>query len=313
MLLSLLSLLLLLSACSSGGDSTGNGGSSSSATNAASGGEASGGGDAGGPPLPPIGGDRPVTLNVPLSYKRGIAVPLVIMLHGSGASGVYEELYLRISSESELRGFIYAYPDGTKDKSGLSFWNATDACCDFDGSKVDDSGYLSSVIKEIEARYTIDPKRVVLIGHSNGGFMAYRMACDHADQIAGVASLAGAMYADASKCAPSGPVSVLDIHGTADATVLYDGGAIAGIPYPSAKQTVTDWTTLDACKATPESGALDIERDLPGAETAITRYGACAAGAAVEQWTIQGGSHLPNIDPSFTPKVLDFLLSHPKP
>jgi polyhydroxybutyrate depolymerase len=219
--------------------------SSSPATGTTDGGAASSGGTSGGaggedggdPTV--IGGDRPVTVHVPASYIPGTAAPLVIVLHGYAVSGALQDLYFGMTAVSDARGFLYAFPDGTVDSDGKRFWNATDACCDLHATKVDDSTYVSSLITQIQARYTVDPKRIFLVGHSNGAFMSYRMACDHADQIAAIASLAGAMFSDVSKCAPSQPVSVLQIHGTADDTVLFDGDQIAGQGYPGAKTTIS--------------------------------------------------------------------------
>lgn len=264
-----------------------------------------------------LGGARPVTLHVPGSYVSGVATPLVILLHGYGASGVLQDLYFGLTAVSDARGFLYAYPDGTVDADGKHYWNATDACCDLGGTKVDDSTYLSSLIEEIQGRYTVDPKRIYLVGHSNGGFMSYRMACDHSDQIAAIVSLAGAMFSDVSKCAPASPVSVLQIHGTADATVSYDGGTLVGaVTYPSAKTTVADWVTFDGCSNAPDTSAppLDLDTKLAAAETTITKYASgCKPGGHAELWTIAGGAHLPSLAPSFITNVVDFLYAHPKP
>jgi polyhydroxybutyrate depolymerase len=303
---------LLLLACGSGGAVNGASGSGAGTTASTSGTSAAtttSGTSA------PIGGDRPVVVHVPASYQPGTPVPLVMMLHGYSASALIEEAYLGITAESDKRGFIYAMPDGTVDQTGLRFWNATDACCDLYGTGVDDSTYLSSVISQIEARYTIDPKRAYLVGHSNGAFMSYRMACDHADQVTALVSLAGAMWEDVSKCTPSAPVSTLEIHGTADTTIAYDGGAISGHTYPSVPTTVSDWVTFDGCSATLDTTAppLDLDAVLPGDETTVTRYGACAAGGHAELWTITGGAHIPTLSTAFTPDLIQFLYDHPRP
>ena len=107
-------------------------------------------------------------------------------------------------SFSDQEGFLYLHPDGTTDCLGDPFWNATDACCNFCGSSVDDVAFLSAVLDAIEAQFTVDPRRIFLIGHSNGGFMSYRMACEHADRVAAIASLAGATWFDPLDCGPSG-------------------------------------------------------------------------------------------------------------
>jgi polyhydroxybutyrate depolymerase len=278
----------------------------------------SGQGGGGGTPVDdsPIGGDRPVTVYVPRSYDPAVPTPLVMLLHGYSADGEVEELYLQFQPVAAARGFLYLYPDGTVDKMGYHFWNATDACCNLYGADVDDSAYLSSLIDQAKARFNVDPKRVYLIGHSNGGFMSYRMACDHADQIAAIASLAGAMWEDTSKCKPSGPVSVLEMHGTADNEVDYGGSSIAGNTYPSAPQTVKDWATFDGCSLTPDTSApnLDLEASIPGAETTVTQYDkGCKPGGYAELWTIQGAGHIPSFTASFQPDVIDFLFAHPKP
>jgi len=137
----------------------------------------------------PFGGSRPVSLYVPSAYT-GAPLPLVILLHGYSANGGEEDLYLNMKSTAEAKSVFYMHPDGTLDASGNRYWNATDACCDFAKTGVDDSTYLSGLVAEIETRYAIDTKRVYFVGHSNGAFMSYRMACDHADIVTGIMSLA---------------------------------------------------------------------------------------------------------------------------
>ena len=129
----------------------------------------------------------------------------------------------------------------------LRFWNATDACCNFFGSNVDDSGYLRNLIDEIARQLNVNARRIHIMGHSNGGFMAYRMACDHADLLGSIISLAGASFEDPSRCGPSGPVHTLQIHGTADTVVLYNGGDFFGQIYPSAVGSAQRWATYDGC------------------------------------------------------------------
>jgi polyhydroxybutyrate depolymerase len=256
-------------------------------------------------------GDRPFTLHVPSAYQAGKAAPLLVLLHGYTSSGQGQEAYLRIAPEAEKRGLLYATPDGTVDARNNRFWNATDACCNLYGATVDDAAYLTDLIKAISTRYTVDTTRVYLVGHSNGAFMSFRMACDHADIVTAIAALNGAMWSDTAKCRPSRPVSVLSIRGTADSTIIYGGGAIAGHAYPSTETTVGDWISLDGCGPAADTSAapLDLDAALPGAETTISRYGGCQSGAKVEAWTMTDGKHVPAVGPAFVPAVLDFLLA----
>ena len=260
-------------------------------------------------------GERRVTVHVPDSYDAKQPVPLVLLLHGYSSNGAEQENYLKFTPESDRRGFVFAYPEGTLDSRNYQFWNATDACCDFGRIGVDDSGFLSDLIKKLQSTYRIDAKRVYVIGHSNGGFMSFRFACDHADQVTAIASLNGATWQDPSKCKPSGPVGVLAIHSTDDETIAYAGGANDGNAYPSAQRTATDWLGFDHCAGRGSAApALDLVTDLPGAETSVNSYTAgCAAGSSVRTWTINGGRHVPAVSPAFAPAVMDYLLAQSKP
>ncbi len=261
-------------------------------------------------------GRGPVTVHVPPSYDPAVSTPLILLLHGYSGNGPQQEAYMQFTPLSDQLGFLYAYPNGTRDANGYRFWNATDACCDFYSNGVDDSGYLRDLIDAVKAQANVDDRRVHLIGHSNGGFMSYRMACDHADVIASIASLAGATFLDPNDCLPVAPVHVLQIHGTADATVLYAGGCFSGsYCYPGAVETVERWAAYDGCALVGEPGAaLNLDASLPGAETQVTSYASgCARGGSAELWTIVGGSHVPSLSNDFSGLVIDFLYAHPKP
>ncbi|MBP6833138.1 MAG: hypothetical protein KA978_20285 [Deltaproteobacteria bacterium] len=256
--------------------------------------------------------ERPYRLVVPDDNDPRRAAPLLILLHGYGASGSIQELYFQMARETNPRGILYAIPDGTLDVTMRRYWNATDACCDFARGGVDDVAYLDAIIDDVSARYAVDPRRIFLLGHSNGGFMAHRMACERASRIAAVVSLAGATFNDPTRCTPAEPVAVLQVHGTLDATIAYEGGSNIGSTYPSAVTSVSRWAGYDRCASAPTAGAmLDLDTAVPGAETRVSRHEGCMGGGA-ELWTIQGGSHLPAIGPRWSALTLDWLMAHPK-
>jgi polyhydroxybutyrate depolymerase len=261
-------------------------------------------------------GGRPVTVHVPKRYSPARPAPLVIALHGYTSDAAELETFLQLTPESEKRGFVYAYPDGSTDDRGDRFWNATDACCAFSGAEPDDSRYLSELISSIQRSYRIDRARVYLIGHSNGAFMAFRMACEHADQVAAIVAVNGASWNDAARCRPSEPVSVLAIHSSADETVVFTGGVMDGVAYPSAAATIAQWVSYDRCagEAGRDAPPIDLVIDLPAAETSVRTYvQGCAGGSTVLEWTIVGGSHVPRLGPAFAPAVTGFMLSRAKP
>ena len=256
---------------------------------------------------------RPYSEFVPSSYSSKSPAPLVVLLHGYGSTGKQQETYMNFTAVAEQRGFILAYPDGTVDATGKQFWNATEVCCNF-FLAVDDDAYLISMLDDMESKYSIDRKRIYFVGHSNGGFMSYRMACKHSDRIAAIASLAGATFLNSSDCAAKDPVSVLQVHGTSDTTILYDGGSILGRQYPSATASATQWATLNKCSnnAVPHADKLDLVTTIAGSETSITSWNNCRNGTEVELWTVDQGAHVPALSTTFASKIYDFFASHPK-
>lgn len=255
---------------------------------------------------------RPATMKIPADYA-GEPLPLVILLHGYTVDAATQDFYFSLSPRVDERRFFLVLPDGTQEASAQMsrFWNATDACCNFYGSTVDDVSYLTSLIDEAAQSVTLG--RVYLVGHSNGGFMSYRMACDRADRIDAIVSLAGATFADEAQCNPARPISVLQIHGTADTTILYDGVTTGPMRYPGAKETVERWATRAGCASGMITTAPSINLDsaLPGDETEVEFYReGCAPSIDVALWTIQNGSHIPALTPDFGTRVLDWLFAH---
>jgi hypothetical protein len=170
---------------------------------------------------------------------------------------------------------------------------------------------LKQLIDAIKRRCNVDPRRIYLVGHSNGGSMAFRMACEQAKSISALVSLAGTARQGES-CRPQAPVHVLQIDGSDDDVVLYDGGSDDGGTYPGAVQMLETWASYNRCPEPPEviPEALDLDRSLPGEETSITRYlDGCRAGSSAELWTIEGGEHIPELSNQFSDLVVEHLLS----
>lgn len=265
-------------------------------------------------PLDPFA-ERPYALRVPTGYTASKPAPLLVLLHGYTFDGAEQEKRFGLTRLADEQGILYAIPDGTKDEIGVRFWNATDGCCNQFGAEVDDVAYLRALIADVKRRYNVDPKRVYLAGHSNGGFMAYRMACDASELIAGVVSLAGATWSDITRCKPKDAVAVLQVHGDQDVIIKYGGGRFAKNPgeYPAARTTVTQWAQLDACSgALADTGmTMDLDASIMGQETKVERYSGCSQ-SAVELWTMRGSGHFPELGPSWAEQILKFLAAHPK-
>jgi len=263
-----------------------------------------------------LGGDeRPASLFVPDNYDPARAWPLIIVLHGYTLTGWWEMAYLGLSDRFTSKGFVLLAPDGTVDLQGKHFWNASPSCCNFNNSNVDDVKYLSDLVKEAKQVLNIDPARILLFGHSNGGFMALRMACDASDLITGIATVGASMSVDQA-CKPARHVSVLLIHGTADETIAYDGGTFGGLaPFVGVDQLMADWKGRDQCTGEPVTGTtpMDFDSNVDGAETTSIGWSGCEHGTRVNHWKMAGSLHNPNFTDAFKDAVVDHLLSEPRP
>lgn len=257
---------------------------------------------------------RPQSVYVPSSYT-GEKIPLVLFLHGYGSTRDTYEPRLKLESLADARGFLLCYPAGTLDRLGDPYWNGTDIN-DSWNDQVDDAGYLRALIETIGRQFTVDPKRVYVIGHSTGGDMAFTMGCHSADLIAAIAPIAGNTYLDRTRCTPANLVNVLCTCGTSDQFDCYYGGAPFNLPaYPGAVRSVQIWAEYNSARdpVMDLGPSLDISTTLGGLDTIVTRYTTHAPGGAVELWSVLNGDHDAPLSSKFSSQVIDWLFAHPKP
>lgn len=217
--------------------------------------------------------------------------PLLVALHGGGGNADTMARQSGLSAQAAGKGFVVAYPNGSgrRQRARLRTWNAGGKCCGYAYDQaVDDVGFLRALIAEVTATYGTDPRRVYLTGMSNGAMMAYRMACEAADLVAGIAPVAGALHVP---CSPSRPVALIAFHGTADHNVPYAGGQGHNrvdrdrLADPPVAQTLAFWAARNGCAGAPARETLargavlhDVWRD-------------CVPGAPTQLYTIVDGGH----------------------
>jgi polyhydroxybutyrate depolymerase len=251
---------------------------------------------------------RPYCVHLPAAPKAGL--PIVLLLHGYTSSGEMQSRYFDLDSAVERRGFILVKPDGTFDPTGRRFWNAGRH---LSVKSPDDMAYLTAVLDDVVSAFAADVTRVFIVGHSNGAFMANRLACERSQRIAAIVALAGAV--DLEACKPAQPVSVLTVHGSDDPLIHYAGGTAGFLgTYASADETLAFWARADGCKGARTAGKpLHLTCSSTEPETAVSAYADCPAGIDVEHWKLDGVGHIPNFAlPAWPDAVLDFLWAHPK-
>jgi polyhydroxybutyrate depolymerase len=259
-----------------------------------------------------FGGARPVSLQVPTDFDDSRDYPLFVILHGYGANSFLQQGYFKLSDGANRLQALVLTPDGTLDSGGKQFWNADPACCDFGGSGVDDVAYLGGVIDAVRAEWPVDPAQIAILGHSNGAFMAYRLACDRADVVTAIIGLAG--HATSTPCTPSRDVNVLHIHGTADATVPYTTGVFGGVMSPGATDSVDGWAQHNGCTgARQDAGTKDLDAAQAGAESTVAVTAGCPIDGAADLWTIPDGGHIPSLSATFPDDAWAWVTAHRRP
>ena len=248
--------------------------------------------------------------------------PLIVSLHGYGSNSAAHSSSFPLHTQVVSRGFGLLLPNGTPDGAGKQSWNPTDQVSSLGKAFADDFAYLSDLVERALALKDFGP--VYVFGYSNGGFMAYYLACKGLPGLRAVASIAGTSYVDDASCDGAPPVSVLHIHGTADDVILYEGEVAEplleadGDPaaYASAQEMMMRWGRRAGCEW-PKTSAefahyevLDLDMFVRGPETYAFRLeSGCADGIDIQLWLGVESGHPPGYLHAFLEALLDWLLS----
>ncbi|MBN2879215.1 MAG: prolyl oligopeptidase family serine peptidase [Clostridia bacterium] len=185
--------------------------------------------------------------------------PIVVGMHGFTSSPWTFKNNFGWDKLAEENKFIMCYPKGTNEPfTDYSHWNARIPL-----STTDDVGFISELALYIADEYQADKNRIFAVGFSNGGYMAYTLACERPDVFRAVASVSGLISEYSWKSynpnefnavkwlehSPSNPVPVCHIHGTADLVVPIDGSDYLSAFKPglSAKQIIEFWAGINKC------------------------------------------------------------------
>lgn len=226
---------------------------------------------------------RSYRLFVPTTLDPSQAVPLLVVIHGGGNSVQSMVDTTQFDRAASVGNFMVVYPEATR-----GAWNAGFCCGSAPERGVDDVAFLNRLLDELEAEQALDPSRVFLAGVSNGAMMAYRYACEQADRVAAIASVAGTVTVD--DCQPSRPVSVLELRGSEDPLVPFDGGppdlpnAAELASYPSAPEVASMWAEVNGCEGS-------LTASVEGLVT-TTDWSGCTEGTAIRLVRVDGGGHV---------------------
>lgn len=228
---------------------------------------------------------RTYNVYVPASYNGSTAVPLVFNLHGYTSNAAQQEFYGDFRPIADTANFILVHPNGSVQPGTPStqFWSAGGI---FSGT-VNDVDFLETLIDTISAHYNINPRRIYSAGMSNGGFMGYTLACE-SDRFAAIGSVTGSMTPPAyNACNPIRPIPTIEVHGTADPTVPYNGNA----NMKPIEDVVAFWVNANNCSTTPTITPVPNTNVTDGATAERYVYSGGINNHTVEFFKVIGGGH----------------------
>jgi polyhydroxybutyrate depolymerase len=224
------------------------------------------------------------------------------------------------------------YPNGIGLFGLLRHWNSGHCCGKALKDDIDDVVFVVSVIEEVSEELKVDQTRVYLVGHSNGGMLAYRIAAERPRLVAAVAPVAATIGGRPSATKPEWtipkpefPVPVVVVHGREDDHVPYEGdrgsqsrGKAEAI---SVTRSVSFWVEQNGCDSKPK-----VER-LYGDRLTRKAWSGCTGNADVLLYDIEDWGHdwpgpqftkrLPQDDPlhgfDVSELIWDFLARHRRP
>lgn len=227
---------------------------------------------------------RSYRIHVPTEYSSNHPVAVVLVFHGFGGNAAGMESSSGFSTLADQQDFLAVYPQGLPDKeTNKPFW-AEIGPIDYG---VDDVLFVSDILNDLQQKYCVDAHRIFATGFSNGGGVTNLLACRLAGRIAAFAPLSANAYAIPGGCHPGRPVPILNMHGTADPLLPYNGIPLSknpDWPLPSLPAYLQSWATRDGCTHGP-----DIFLREPKATG--MQWTDCQGHVSVVHYRIEGGGH----------------------
>jgi polyhydroxybutyrate depolymerase len=232
--------------------------------------------------VPASGRNRDVILHVPPSLDASRPAPLLIAVHGWASSATAFAGVTGLSAGGDQRSVVVAYPQGLGTPAGWHFPGipTTDRTI-----RQADLALFDALLANLTSSGCVDPSRVFVAGHSQGGGMAAELACRRADRLAGVTLISGEHFR--LPCAPSRPIPIVSLHAIDDEVLPYGGGRVTTMPpdFPPvlpAEDVASAWAAIDGCA--PDAHAEDVT-------DRITRFDWKGCNAPVTFYRLRTGGH----------------------
>lgn len=239
--------------------------------------------------VPSGGRERTFMVALPERAKPGERLPTVIALHGALMNGKSMRRVFGLDPLSETHRFAVVYPDGLRRR-----WN--------DGRLSHERGpndvrFIRQLAEHLIRKGVADPRRLYLLGVSNGGMLVYRVACEAPGLFSAYAAVIANMPVRVAETCQGGGAPMLIINSTQDPIVPWEGGEIGGLARRgevlSTPETVDFWRRRNGCRAEAETKPLPDKDETDGSTVRAKQYADCKSDAPVVLLAVEGGGHLP--------------------
>ena len=230
---------------------------------------------------------REYTVYIPENYNHSIPTPILFAFHGFGGSNNFIMNSAGFNEIADEENFIVVYPQGSLILNLFAHWNVGGFT---QISNTDDVAFVDYLISSLSQMYNINLDRVYATGMSNGGFMSFLLACQLSNKIAAIASVTGSMTTQTlNECDPQREVPILQIHGTNDPIVPYNGIQEWNTPIDN---VLDYWVLNNQCSPNPEINDLEDINNDNGFTVQEIIYNNGLNGSIVKHFKVNGGTHV---------------------
>jgi len=216
-----------------------------------------------------------------VAYPNNSSEPagLIINMHGFGGNASSQIAGTQMNNYAHPQNIAVVYPQGVNSDIGSPSWNVGTF---WDFNSQDDIGFISAVIDDVASNFEINLDKVYACGFSNGGYMAYELACELSDKITAFGSVAGNFMLNSDQdCNNEREVPIIHFHGTNDPTVDYSP--------PSFDQALTVSESIDYWSLFND---FDMEFYEPlNSNVEIFTYFKESSNTEFVHYKVNGGSH----------------------
>lgn len=243
---------------------------------------------------------------------EAISRPILVLLHGYGGSASQLigldgraapfRAWLQIAKRNNA---VLIVPNGMIGSDGKRGWNDLRGVAT--NPNTDDLTFIRRLVQDAVSEHEGDTNRVYVVGISNGGHMAMRIALEAPKLVAGVGVVAAAMPANYKGPLPAKPLTIVFMNGTRDRLMPYAGGDMAkgrGTVL-SSQDSFSYWADANQCSDKVEIKHYDNPSRKDRSRVIRSQFKDCAAGTQVALFKVRGGGHsTPSISERYRPGYL---------